>query len=211
MRSPPPRPTSQRRRVLEERLAALPALRPAIVNKSPYHTVRLPWLKAIFPDSFVVAIVRRAVPNIYSLTKKYLRTDERDRPWREDGWYGVKPRGWRSLLSDVPHEQCTNQWVRGDAQALGRPGAHRLAGRLSPPLREPGRRSAAQSFEGRAGSSRTSPPTSPVCVVSTMSIAAGPRCARRTSSTVWLPSLPSRSSCPRSPPTRSPGSRLGAP
>jgi hypothetical protein len=98
------------RRVLGERLAALPALRPAIVSKSPYHTVRLPWLKAIFPDSFVVAIVRRAVPNIYSLTKKYLRTDERDRPWRADGWYGVKPRGWRYLLSDDPHEQCTNQW-----------------------------------------------------------------------------------------------------
>ena len=28
------------------------------------------------------------MPNIYSLTKKYLRQDERDRPWREDGWYG---------------------------------------------------------------------------------------------------------------------------
>src|SRR5262249_52898985 len=58
------------RRVLEGRLAVLPVRRPAIVSKSPYHSVRLPWLKAIFPDSFVVAIVRRAVPNVYSLTKK---------------------------------------------------------------------------------------------------------------------------------------------
>ncbi len=72
--------------------------------------MRLPWLKAIFPRSFIVAIVRRAVPNIYSLMKKYLRPDERDRPWREDRWYGVKPRDWRSLLSDDLQAQCTSQW-----------------------------------------------------------------------------------------------------
>jgi hypothetical protein len=98
------------RRVLEERLSSLTVRRPAIVNKSPYHSVRLPWLKAIFPDSFVVVVVRRAVPNIYSLTKKYLRRDEWDRPWREDRWYGVKPRGWRSLLSDDLNAQCASQW-----------------------------------------------------------------------------------------------------
>ena len=98
------------RRVLEERLASLTVCKPAIVNKNPYHSVRLPWLKAIFPESFIVAIVRRAVPNIYSLMKKYLRQDERDRPWREDRWYGVKPRDWRRLLSDDLEAQCTNQW-----------------------------------------------------------------------------------------------------
>jgi hypothetical protein len=64
------------RRVLEERLAALTVCKPAIVNKNPYHTVRLPWLKAIFPQSFIVATVRHAVPNIYSLLKKYVRQDE---------------------------------------------------------------------------------------------------------------------------------------
>src|SRR5262249_31749212 len=98
------------RRVLEERLSSLTVRRPAIVNKSPYHTVRLPWLKAIFPESYVVVVVRRAVPNIYSLTKKSLRQDEWDRPWREDGWYGVKPRGWRSLLSEDLQAQCASQW-----------------------------------------------------------------------------------------------------
>jgi hypothetical protein len=72
--------------------------------------VRLPWLKAIFPESFIVATVRRAVPNVYSLLKKYVRADERDRPWREDGWYGVKPRQWRTMLDDDPLIQCTSQW-----------------------------------------------------------------------------------------------------
>jgi hypothetical protein len=98
------------RQVLEERLASLTVCKPAIVNKNPYHSVRLPWLKAIFPESFIVAIVRSAVPNIYSLMKKYLREDERDRPWREDRWYGVKPRNWRSLKSDYLHAQCASQW-----------------------------------------------------------------------------------------------------
>jgi Sulfotransferase family len=98
------------RRVLEERLVSLPVSKPAIVNKSPYHAVRLPWLKTIFPESFLVAVVRRAVPNIYSLMKKYLRRDELDRPWREDRWYGVKPRNWRTLFSDDLQTQCANQW-----------------------------------------------------------------------------------------------------
>jgi len=98
------------REVLRDRLASLPSSKPAIVNKSPYHSVRLPWLRAVFPESYIVAVVRRAVPNVYSLTKKYLRRDELDRPWREDGWYGVKPRDWRSLLSDDILTQCANQW-----------------------------------------------------------------------------------------------------
>ena len=98
------------RSVLEGRLAALAVRKPVIVNKNPYHSVRLPWIKAIFPNSFVVAMVRHAVPNIYSLTKKYLRQDELDRPWREDRWYGVKPRNWRSLLSDDLIAQCVGQW-----------------------------------------------------------------------------------------------------
>lgn len=98
------------RRVLERRLAALPVATALVVNKNPYHTVRLPWLKAVFPDAFIVATVRRAVPNIYSLLKKHARQDERDRPWRADGWYGVKPRNWRTMLNDDRLLQCTNQW-----------------------------------------------------------------------------------------------------
>lgn len=101
---------SRVRRVLRERLAALEVKTAVIVNKNPYHSVRLPWLRAVFPDSFIVCTVRRAVPNVYSLLKKHLRQDELDRPWREDRWYGVKPRGWRKMLDDDTHVQCTNQW-----------------------------------------------------------------------------------------------------
>ena len=98
------------RRILEQRLAAMQVETAVIVNKNPYHTVRLPWLKAVFPDCFIVAIVRRAVPNIYSMLKKYVRQDEVRRPWREDRWYGVKPRHWRSMLNDDTLLQCTRQW-----------------------------------------------------------------------------------------------------
>jgi hypothetical protein len=97
------------RDVLRRRLARLASTRPVIVNKSPYHSVRLPWLRALFPESLVVAVVRHAVPNVYSLMKKHLREDERDRPWREDHWYGVKPRGWRGMIDDAV-AQCANQW-----------------------------------------------------------------------------------------------------
>ena len=81
-----------------------------IVNKNPYHTVRLAWLKATFPKCFIVCTLRRAVPNIFSLLKKHVRTDEWNRPWREDAWYGVKPRYWRDMLDDDLVTQCTNQW-----------------------------------------------------------------------------------------------------
>ncbi len=98
------------RRVLEQRIAALPVRTSVIVNKSPYHTVRLRWLKALFPDCCIVATVRQAVPNVYSLLKKHVRQDEGDRPWREERWYGVKPRHWRSMLSDDMLAQCSSQW-----------------------------------------------------------------------------------------------------
>lgn len=98
------------RNVLHQRLSALTIRAPLLVNKNPYHTVRLPWLKAAFPDSFIVATVRHAVPNVYSLLKKHRRPDELDRPWREDGWYGVKPQGWRTMLDEDLTAQCANQW-----------------------------------------------------------------------------------------------------
>lgn len=97
-------------RVLHERLACLQSSTPVIVNKSPYHTVRLPWIKAVFPHSFVVCTFRHAVPNVFSLLKKHLRPDECDRPWREGRWYGVKPRNWRAMLDEDRLVQCSRQW-----------------------------------------------------------------------------------------------------
>ena len=88
------------------------------------------------------------MPNIYSLMKKYLRPDERDRPWREDRWYGVKPRDWRSLLSDDLQAQCASQWC-GVMCKLRDDRAHdRLGCRLSPTLPGPGRRGATHSSRG---------------------------------------------------------------
>lgn len=98
------------RRILEARLAALRVRTAVIVNKNPYHTLRLPWLKAVFPNSFIVCTVRRAVPSVYSLLKKYVRRDEGDPPWRAEHWYGVKPRQWRTMRNDDTVTQCIHQW-----------------------------------------------------------------------------------------------------
>jgi hypothetical protein len=41
------------------------------VSKIPYDMVRLPWVRAVLPDLFIVGIVRRPVPNVYSLWKRF--------------------------------------------------------------------------------------------------------------------------------------------
>jgi hypothetical protein len=81
----------------------------ALVLKNPYNTVRLPWVRAIFPDAYVVAIVRRPLPNVYSLRKKHIPNEFTT--WLpDDGWWGVKPADWPELLREDKVEQCSLQW-----------------------------------------------------------------------------------------------------
>lgn len=103
---------------LHGRLPAINA--PLHFNKSPYNTVRLPWLRAIFPDAFIVAMVRRPIPNVYSLGKKFIPHEGRGRG-PEDGWWGVKPAGWRSMRDPDPRVQCARQWRAVNARLV----AHR--------------------------------------------------------------------------------------
>jgi hypothetical protein len=81
-----------------------------ILNKNPYNTVRLSWLRAIFPEAVIVAMVRAPVPNVFSLCKKFHPHEQGGLP-PEDGWWGVKPPDWRSLRSDDSVEQCARQWA----------------------------------------------------------------------------------------------------
>jgi hypothetical protein len=67
-----------------------------IANKNPYNAVRVPWLKCLFPESFIVAMVRQPVANVFSLTKRFV-PQQRGLP-PEEGWWGVKPAGWRAMV-----------------------------------------------------------------------------------------------------------------
>jgi len=94
---------------LQNRLAGLNTDAPVIVNKNPYNTVRLPWLRKLFPESIIIGMVRRAVPNVYSLLKKFYPHRDQGMP-PEDGWWGTKPKGWRQLVSKDKLAQSSLQW-----------------------------------------------------------------------------------------------------
>ena len=106
------------RRTLEEQVAADRSDRDQIgFSKSPYNAVRLPFLRVSLPDAFIVAVVRRAVPNCYSLWKRYQPNSGTSGP--VEGWWGVKPIGWRHLLSEDKLEQSARQWDVVNSTMLG--------------------------------------------------------------------------------------------
>ncbi len=81
-----------------------------LINKNPYNSVRIKWLKSIFPESRIIAIIRNPVSNIFSLKKKFIPHKHMGLP-PEKGWWGVKPKNWESLVSDDLIEQLCNQWL----------------------------------------------------------------------------------------------------
>jgi hypothetical protein len=107
---------------LRSELEAIAGGADALVMKNPYNTVRVPWLRAVFPDAQIVAVVRRPLPNVFSLLKKHVENPHAVRA-PEEGWWGVKPSGWRELMSDDPIETAARQWER----VYGRLWSHREA------------------------------------------------------------------------------------
>jgi hypothetical protein len=81
----------------------------ALVLKNPYNTVRVPWLREIFPLAQIVAVVRRPLPNVFSLLKKHVENPHTHRG-PQNGWWGIKPAGWTELIAEDPVEQCARQW-----------------------------------------------------------------------------------------------------
>ena len=53
--------------------------------------------------------MRAPVPNVYSLAKKHV-PQETGRPPQE-GWWGVKPPGWRALVDPDKVAQSARQWA----------------------------------------------------------------------------------------------------
>lgn len=101
--------TDEVRTLLRRRLRDLDEGDDPVVNKNPYLTVGLPWVRALFPEAVIVAMVRHPVASAYSLTKKHVPHKGRGLP-PEQGWWGVKPEGWRALLDDDKRRQCARQW-----------------------------------------------------------------------------------------------------
>ena len=96
---------------LRSELASIAGDANALVMKNPYNTVRVPWLRVVFPDAQIVAIARRPLPNVFSLLKKHVENPHAVRA-PEEGWWGVKPAGWRELMSGDPVETAARQWER---------------------------------------------------------------------------------------------------
>ena len=77
--------TAEVSKILNERLERLAAMPAIIVNKNPYNTVRLPWLRKLFPDSVIIAMVRKPIPNIFSLYKNIFPMKTEDLPRKKVG------------------------------------------------------------------------------------------------------------------------------
>lgn len=111
--------TLEVRAELEQRLGVLPEVSaPVVVNKNPFNTVRLPWLRALLPEARIVAMVRQPVPNVFSLLKKH--TPHKGAGFApEDGWWGVKPQGWRGHTGDDVLSRCAWQWSEVNRKLAG--------------------------------------------------------------------------------------------
>ena len=96
---------------LRSELAEIAGNADALIMKNPYNTVRVPWLREVFPDAQIVAIARRPLPNVFSLLKKHVENPHAVRA-PEEGWWGVKPAGWRELMSADPVRTAAHQWER---------------------------------------------------------------------------------------------------
>jgi len=80
-----------------------------LINKNPYNSVRLSWLRAMFPHSLIVGVFRNHFANVFSLKKKHMPHEGRGLG-PENGWWGVKPKDWQKLLNDDLITQIGCQW-----------------------------------------------------------------------------------------------------
>jgi hypothetical protein len=87
----------QIRNVFSERLAK--SNRKMIIEKCPKNTLRIPYLKSIFPEAKIVHIVRDGRDVACSL-----------RPGLQDGWYHLKPPNWQTYAKEPLIERCAKTW-----------------------------------------------------------------------------------------------------
>lgn len=78
------------------------------INKHPENSLRIRWIKQIFPDAVFVHMIRNGWPTVVS---NYLRTFED--PFRTQWPFGQfpKPPKWREYMSLPLEAQFAHQWV----------------------------------------------------------------------------------------------------
>ncbi len=77
--------------------------RDILVEKNPKHTLRVPFLDAVFPDCRIVHLIRDGRDTVASLMFRN----------RGSQWGHLKTPGWSELLSRYPeanHIRCAHQW-----------------------------------------------------------------------------------------------------
>lgn len=99
-----------------------------LLDKSPEHCLRLPFMAELFPDSKIIFIVRDGRANIFSLMEGWRH------PWLFPGYETPMPvtsigqsrgrwaftliPGWRDLVDSPLDEICANQWVACNTAVL---------------------------------------------------------------------------------------------
>ena len=76
--------------------------KPRFVNKCPGNSVRIEFLKEIFPDAVFIHILRDGRAAAYSILRSRLR--------HSGAYWSVKPPGWQDLLKLPLVDACALQW-----------------------------------------------------------------------------------------------------
>jgi hypothetical protein len=76
--------------------------KPRFVNKCPGNSVRIEFLKEIFPDAIFIHIIRDGRAAAYSIMRSRLE--------HSGSYWSVKPPGWQALLKLPLIDACALQW-----------------------------------------------------------------------------------------------------
>ena len=76
--------------------------KPRFVNKCPGNSVRIEFLKEIFPDAIFIHIIRDGRAAAYSIMRSRLE--------HSGSYWSVKPPGWQTLLKLPLIDACALQW-----------------------------------------------------------------------------------------------------
>jgi len=95
--------------LLKQRIIDAEVSTPILMNKNPYNSVRVSWLKSMFPSAIILAVFRQPKPNIFSLLKKY-QAHQGQGVAPESGWWGIKPLNWQAMRNNDKTRQSIMQW-----------------------------------------------------------------------------------------------------
>jgi hypothetical protein len=81
--------------------------KPRFANKNPRSSVRIDFIRAVFPDAYYIHVIRDGRAVVSSLLQRMERE-----PWRKEIPFGdfCKPPDWRRNVRSDPAEQAALQW-----------------------------------------------------------------------------------------------------